>query len=80
MKRHDARIIVLSGYVDKLRQVLCEAYKQGFYGPRYVWMIPEFYPEGWWAVEDGHRCTGNIGHFAIFDRCSLSFYDRAIMM
>ncbi|XP_041481067.1 gamma-aminobutyric acid type B receptor subunit 2-like [Lytechinus variegatus] len=51
LKRHDARIIFLSVYQDMATKVFCEAYRQGLYGPKYVWILIGWYHAGWWRIE-----------------------------
>ncbi|XP_077985184.1 gamma-aminobutyric acid type B receptor subunit 1-like [Glandiceps talaboti] len=40
LKRHDARIIFLLAYIEVTFKVFCEAYLEGIYGEKYVWIIP----------------------------------------
>ena len=39
LKKFDARVIFSICYIDTCPAVACEAYKQGMYGPNYVWMF-----------------------------------------
>lgn len=48
IKEKDARIIIGSFYEKQARQVFCEAFKQGMYGKRYVWIIIGWYDDSWW--------------------------------
>ena len=48
LKRQDARIIVGLFYVKAARKVLCEAYKRGMYGPKYVWFFIGWYEDDWY--------------------------------
>ncbi|KAK2573860.1 Gamma-aminobutyric acid type B receptor subunit 2 [Acropora cervicornis] len=48
IKEKDARIIIGSFYETQARQVFCEAFKQGIYGKRYVWIIIGWYDDSWW--------------------------------
>ncbi|XP_022101780.1 gamma-aminobutyric acid type B receptor subunit 1-like isoform X2 [Acanthaster planci] len=51
LKERDARIIIGLFWDEQGRQVFCEAYKQGLYGARYVWIlrgIGYFAPD--WAI------------------------------
>ncbi|KAF6023761.1 GABBR1 [Bugula neritina] len=58
LKKQDARIIVGVFYEDMARRVFCEAYKEGLYGERYVWLIIGWYPDLWYAKEDDNiDCT-----------------------
>ncbi|XP_070556391.1 gamma-aminobutyric acid type B receptor subunit 1-like [Ptychodera flava] len=52
IKKKDARIIIASFYPDVGLHVFCEAFKQGVYGPKFVWMTEGWFNEGWWAVTD----------------------------
>ncbi len=38
-QRHGARIIIGNFYENKARVIFCEAYKQGMFGAKYVWII-----------------------------------------
>ncbi|XP_070548397.1 gamma-aminobutyric acid type B receptor subunit 1-like [Ptychodera flava] len=40
LKRHDARIIFLLAYMEETFTVFCQAYLEGMYGRKYVWIIP----------------------------------------
>ncbi|XP_006814960.2 gamma-aminobutyric acid type B receptor subunit 2-like [Saccoglossus kowalevskii] len=53
LKQHDARIIIGLFYQDIMTKVLCEAYSQGYYGDKYVWMLVGWYHAQWW-VEETH--------------------------
>lgn len=60
IKEKDARIIIGSFYEKQARHVFCEAYKQGMYGKRYVWLIIDWYEDKWWEKkldEDQITCT-----------------------
>ncbi|XP_064637529.1 gamma-aminobutyric acid type B receptor subunit 2-like isoform X2 [Lineus longissimus] len=56
-KEEDARIIIGSFGENAARQVFCEAYRLGLYGPRYVWMILGQYTDRWWTVGNNTNCT-----------------------
>lgn len=51
IKEKDARIIIGSFYEKQARQVFCEAFKQGMYGKRYVWIIIGWYDDKWWEAD-----------------------------
>lgn len=56
----DARIIVGLFYVVAARRVLCEMYKQGLYGPSYVWFFIGWYEDNWYESNLSHErieCT-----------------------
>ncbi|XP_006813511.1 gamma-aminobutyric acid type B receptor subunit 2-like [Saccoglossus kowalevskii] len=58
IKNKDARIIIGSFYPDIGVNVFCEAYRQGVYGPKYVWMIEGWFNNGWWNISDSDcGCT-----------------------
>ncbi|XP_038053709.1 gamma-aminobutyric acid type B receptor subunit 2-like [Patiria miniata] len=58
LKSKDVRIIVASFYERMVRKVFCSIFKLNMYGPNYVWMIPGYYSNGWWMVEEeGVSCT-----------------------
>ncbi|XP_071496381.1 gamma-aminobutyric acid type B receptor subunit 1-like [Diadema antillarum] len=50
LKRHDARIIFLTVYNvrGEATRFLCEAYRNGLYGPKYVWILMGWYHANWW--------------------------------
>ncbi|KAL4230676.1 hypothetical protein ACF0H5_011052 [Mactra antiquata] len=85
IKEHDARIII-GGYSEKAaRNVLCQAYNQGMYGPRYVWILIGDYVERWWEVTNDTTCS-NLqlrlaaeGYFTIDSLNSLSEDDKSSM-
>ncbi|XP_048577557.1 gamma-aminobutyric acid type B receptor subunit 1 isoform X2 [Nematostella vectensis] len=51
LQEKDARIIIGLMYEDKFRKAMCSAYRRGYYGWRYVWMIVGWYSH-WWTVND----------------------------
>ncbi|KAI6229253.1 Gamma-aminobutyric acid type B receptor subunit 1 [Aphelenchoides besseyi] len=57
--RQDARIIVGLYYVTEARRVLCQAYKHGLYGKKYVWFLIGWYADTWYIPpKDEHiNCT-----------------------
>jgi gamma-aminobutyric acid type B receptor len=57
--RQDARIIVGLFYVTEARRVLCQAYKHGLYGSKYVWFFIGWYADTWYIPppEEGLNCT-----------------------
>ncbi|XP_063956536.1 gamma-aminobutyric acid type B receptor subunit 1-like isoform X1 [Lytechinus pictus] len=60
LKKQGARIIIGNFYENKARQVFCQAYKDGLYGEKYVWIITGWYSNEWWRVRDPdhpHDCT-----------------------
>nr|XP_006812189.1 PREDICTED: gamma-aminobutyric acid type B receptor subunit 1-like [Saccoglossus kowalevskii] len=58
IKKKDGRIILVSMYEDQARLLFCEAYKQGLYGQKYVYLLPGWYTDGWWIVSDHNiDCT-----------------------
>ncbi|XP_035828126.1 uncharacterized protein LOC101854281 [Aplysia californica] len=53
----DVRII-LAGFMEPAaRQVFCEAYKQGMYGARYVWILVGGFKHQWWRETLDTDCT-----------------------
>nr|XP_006819249.1 PREDICTED: uncharacterized protein LOC100371470 [Saccoglossus kowalevskii] len=52
LKKQGARIIIGNFYENKARQVFCQAYKEGMYGAKYVWIITGWYSSDWWKQED----------------------------
>ncbi|GMT35188.1 hypothetical protein PFISCL1PPCAC_26485, partial [Pristionchus fissidentatus] len=59
LARQDARIIVGLFYVTEARRVLCQAFKQGLYGRKYVWFFIGWYADTWYEPQpDEHlSCT-----------------------
>ncbi|XP_071490406.1 gamma-aminobutyric acid type B receptor subunit 1-like [Diadema antillarum] len=60
LKKQGARIIIGNFYENRARQVFCEAYKNGLYGEKYVWIITGWYSNEWWRANDPdypHDCT-----------------------
>ena len=62
LKRQDARIIVGLFYAKAARKVLCEAYKQKLFGPKYVWFFIGWYEDDWYQnskylKEENINCT-----------------------
>ncbi|XP_033121945.1 gamma-aminobutyric acid type B receptor subunit 1-like isoform X2 [Anneissia japonica] len=51
LKKHDSRIIVGIFYQDMAVKIFCEAYRQGLYPPKHVWMIVGWYHTNWWVEE-----------------------------
>nr|XP_054769361.1 gamma-aminobutyric acid type B receptor subunit 2-like [Lytechinus pictus] len=52
LKRHDARIIFAGFLPDQAAIIFCKIYQQGLYGSKYVWIIPGWFPDGWWKNHD----------------------------
>ncbi|CAJ0953804.1 unnamed protein product, partial [Mesorhabditis belari] len=61
LKRQDARIIVGLFYEADARRVLCQAYKQGVYGRKYVWFFIGWYSNTWHIppFEEHLNCTSD---------------------
>lgn len=57
LQRQDARIIVGMFYGSAARKVLCEAYKMGIYGKKYVWWLIGWYEDNWYLPVPGLNCT-----------------------
>uniref|UniRef100_A0A0K0EAR5 G_PROTEIN_RECEP_F3_4 domain-containing protein n=1 Tax=Strongyloides stercoralis TaxID=6248 RepID=A0A0K0EAR5_STRER len=57
--RQDARIIVGLYYVTEARRVLCQAYKHGLYGRKYVWFLIGWYADTWYLPirDEQLNCT-----------------------
>ncbi|XP_077992223.1 gamma-aminobutyric acid type B receptor subunit 2-like [Glandiceps talaboti] len=56
LKSFDTRITIFHMYRQPAADLLCAAYKQGMYGPRYVYIIPGWYYKNWWR-ESPTDCT-----------------------
>lgn len=57
LKRADPRIIVGMFYKQQARRVMCEAYKRGLYGEKYVWFLIGWYEDDWWTDVKDLDCT-----------------------
>lgn len=57
LKRADPRIIVGMFYKQQARRVMCEAYKRGLYGEKYVWFLIGWYEDDWWKDVKDLDCT-----------------------
>ncbi|XP_072029936.1 gamma-aminobutyric acid type B receptor subunit 2-like [Amphiura filiformis] len=58
LRKRGARIILGSFYEDKARQIFCQAYKEGMYGAKYVWIVNGWYSYEWWRKDDkNHDCS-----------------------
>lgn len=57
LKRADPRIIVGMFYKQQARRVMCEAYKRGLYGEKYVWFLIGWYEDDWWTEVKDLECT-----------------------
>lgn len=57
--RQDARVIIGLFYVTEARRVLCQAYKHGLYGRKYVWFYIGWYADTWFIPpkEENINCT-----------------------
>lgn len=57
LKRADPRIIIGMFYKQQARRVMCEAYKRGLYGEKYVWFLIGWYEDDWWTEVKDLECT-----------------------
>jgi len=57
LKRADPRIIVGMFYKQQARRVMCEAYKRGLYGEKYVWFLIGWYEDDWWTDVKDLDCS-----------------------
>lgn len=57
LKRADPRIIVGMFYKQQARRVMCEAYKRGLFGEKYVWFLIGWYEDDWWTDTKDLDCT-----------------------
>lgn len=57
LKRADPRVIVGMFYKQQARRVMCEAYKRGLYGEKYVWFLIGWYEDDWWTDVKDLDCT-----------------------
>ncbi|XP_077992220.1 gamma-aminobutyric acid type B receptor subunit 2-like [Glandiceps talaboti] len=56
LKSFDTRITLFGSYPKEAANLMCAAYKQGMYGPRYVYIMPGWYHKKWWK-ETPTNCT-----------------------
>ncbi|XP_038057706.1 gamma-aminobutyric acid type B receptor subunit 2-like [Patiria miniata] len=59
LKRHDARIIIAGFYLEAAAKFFCKIYKAKLFGAKYVWILPGWYPDGWWRDMPGVPCTND---------------------
>lgn len=57
IKSKDVRIIIGLMYEDQFRKISCEAFLQGIYGRKYVWMLPGWYSDRWWENSADTSCS-----------------------
>ncbi|PAA88021.1 hypothetical protein BOX15_Mlig008707g2 [Macrostomum lignano] len=60
LKSKEARIIIGLFYDPLARQIFCQAYKQGLFGPRYQWLLIGWYSDDWylkWPAAERVNCT-----------------------
>ncbi|XP_038060033.1 gamma-aminobutyric acid type B receptor subunit 2-like [Patiria miniata] len=48
LKRHDARVIITAFYPEPAAKLFCKVYTAKLFGAKYVWILPGWYPDGWW--------------------------------
>ncbi|KAJ8044403.1 Gamma-aminobutyric acid type B receptor subunit 1 [Holothuria leucospilota] len=52
LKNLDIRIIFLYTFEHDARQIFCEAHKSALSGPDIVWVIPTWFRDKWWLIND----------------------------
>ncbi|XP_071835077.1 gamma-aminobutyric acid type B receptor subunit 1-like [Apostichopus japonicus] len=52
LQKEDVRIIFSYVIESLARVIFCEAYKVGFYGDDKVWVLPYWYRNNWWQLQD----------------------------
>ncbi|XP_038063882.1 gamma-aminobutyric acid type B receptor subunit 2-like [Patiria miniata] len=74
LQKHDARIIFGSFYQEMATRVFCEAYRKGYYGPKYVWILLGWYsPVRWWVQEiEKFKASG-------VDICTVEEVEKVVM-
>ncbi|KAL8581497.1 hypothetical protein ACOMHN_042890 [Nucella lapillus] len=71
VQKTNSRIIVAYIYKDVAVKIMCEAYKEGLYGPRFVWILHGALDEYWWKDMDNSSCSPQQiadaveGHFSV---------------
>ncbi|XP_022082481.1 gamma-aminobutyric acid type B receptor subunit 2-like [Acanthaster planci] len=59
LKRHDARVIITAFYPDPAAKLFCKVYKAKLFGAKYVWILPGWYPDGWWRDLPDVSCSND---------------------
>ncbi|XP_071808994.1 gamma-aminobutyric acid type B receptor subunit 2-like [Asterias amurensis] len=57
LRRHDARVIFTGFYPEVAVKLFCKVFKANLYGEKYVWILPGWYPDGWWSDASDVPCT-----------------------
>ncbi|KAK2165940.1 hypothetical protein LSH36_44g11028 [Paralvinella palmiformis] len=79
LKDEDARIIIGSFRENTARHVFCQAYHQGMYGQRYVWMLSGSYRKNWWLEGSSDiNCTRDQLSEAVNGYFSVSSMNRIL--
>ncbi|XP_072039595.1 gamma-aminobutyric acid type B receptor subunit 1-like [Amphiura filiformis] len=52
IKKQNARILYGNFYEEDARKVLCAAFHEGLYGRKYVWILPGWFDDNWWRVDN----------------------------
>jgi gamma-aminobutyric acid type B receptor len=52
-----SRIFIVAGYQPIAQQIMCEAYRNNFRYPRYLFFTISWYPDGWWTSSEQYGCT-----------------------
>ncbi|XP_022089765.1 gamma-aminobutyric acid type B receptor subunit 2-like [Acanthaster planci] len=59
LKRHDARIIIASFYPEPAAKFFCKIHEAHLFDAKYVWILPGWYPAGWWQDVPGVSCSND---------------------
>ncbi|CAH3180504.1 unnamed protein product [Porites lobata] len=59
LKERDARVIIGLFSEEKAIELFCQAFKQGFYGDKYLWLLMGWYRYRWWVVEKMHSARAS---------------------
>ena len=57
LRDDNARVILIHGYENHSRKVMCDAYKLGMTGVGYAYFYASWYAEDWWMPDSNVDCT-----------------------
>ncbi|XP_065899508.1 gamma-aminobutyric acid type B receptor subunit 2-like isoform X2 [Dysidea avara] len=77
LRNSPARIIFVNMYDQNAAEIICLAAKFGLSYPRYQWMFPDWYTDGWWNT--ANNCTHNESLLQNFVKYSLTYSHYPIL-
>jgi gamma-aminobutyric acid type B receptor len=57
VKSRDMRVFVINMYANHARRILCEAYHEGMFYPKFLWITPGWYGDLWWEKHLPDGCS-----------------------